>query len=141
MTPLRRLQTAAFAKHSEKMQHYGIDRATYEADLSEWKKRGRKNSEPPPVEPKEPVAIRYVVEDTTVEALTVLLENQPRGGPRKSDPAGVVVVIPFLFRWLAAAMPAAVGLVRRLRAFLSSPRLYPLPVVSSVQQCVLPTYQ
>ena len=61
------------------MEQYQTDKATFDADLAEWKKKGRKNSEPPPEEPKEPVAVRYVANDTTVEALAVLLEEQPRG--------------------------------------------------------------
>jgi hypothetical protein len=79
MKPLRRLQSQAFREWEEAMATYRTDKATYDADLAEWKKKGRKNGEPPPEEPEEPVAVRYVCEDTTVEALAVLLQNQPRG--------------------------------------------------------------
>ncbi len=79
MEPLRRRQSAAFHEWEEAMATYRTDKATYEADLAEWKRKGRKNGEPPPEEPEEPMAVRYVCEDTTVEALAVLLQNQSRG--------------------------------------------------------------
>lgn len=79
LKPLHDLQAAAFAEYREAMEQYARDKATFDADLNEWKKKGRKAGEPPPDEPEEPVAIRYVCADTTVEALAVLLERQPRG--------------------------------------------------------------
>jgi hypothetical protein len=79
MKPLRRLQSGAFREWEEAMATYRTDKATYDADLGEWKKKGRRKGEPPPEEPEEPVPVRYVCEDTTVEALAVLLQNQPRG--------------------------------------------------------------
>lgn len=77
--PLQALQSAALREWQEAMEQYKTDKATFEADLAEWKKKGRKAGEPPPDEPEEPQAVRYLCEDTTVEALAVLLEGQPRG--------------------------------------------------------------
>jgi hypothetical protein len=79
LEPMRKVQNAAFREYKEAIERYQIDKATYDADLAEWKKSGRKKGEPPPEEPEEPVAVRYVANDTTVEALAVLLEEQPRG--------------------------------------------------------------
>jgi len=79
LRPVRALQSTALREWQQAMEVYQTDKATFEADLAEWKKRGRKAGEPPPDEPEEPRAVRYVCQDTTVEALAVLLEDQPRG--------------------------------------------------------------
>lgn len=42
-------------------------------------KRDRKDNGPPPEKPEPPQAVRYVVSDTTVEALAPLLQENPRG--------------------------------------------------------------
>ena len=76
---LPHLQSAAFARWHEEMESWARDKAMYDADLAAWKKSGRNKSEPAPSEPKEPEAVRYLCEDTTVEALVVLLERTPRG--------------------------------------------------------------
>src|SRR5690606_20008989 len=51
----------------------------YEADLAEWKRKGRKAGEPAPDKPDPPTWRQRLAEDTTVEALAVLLHDQPRG--------------------------------------------------------------
>jgi hypothetical protein len=79
MKPLRRLQSRAFREHEETMAAYRIDKATYDADLAAWKSKGRKRGEPPPDEPEEPIAARYLCDDATVEAVAVLLQRCPRG--------------------------------------------------------------
>jgi hypothetical protein len=79
MQPLHRRQTAAFRDHSEKLEQHLRDLIDYKAALDEWKKTGRKHNEPQPDEPDEPIPGRYLCEDTTVEALAVLLQRQPRG--------------------------------------------------------------
>jgi hypothetical protein len=79
LKPIRRVQDAAFRQHAEDMDLFQRDKANYEADLAQWKKSGRKNGEPPPESPAEPIASRYITTDCTVEALAVLLQEQPRG--------------------------------------------------------------
>ena len=79
MKPIHRVQNAALKQYGDEMENYDRDKALYEADLAEWKKTGRKKGEPPPDPPAEPVAVRYLVSDCTVEALAVLLEQRPRG--------------------------------------------------------------
>ena len=79
LEPLQRLQSSAFAQWREKMEQYTRDKMTFDADLAEWKKTGRRKGQPAPSEPEEPVADRYTCADTTVEALAVLLQRSPRG--------------------------------------------------------------
>jgi len=76
--PLYRLQDAAFKEHQNQLEQYSHDQADYTANLAAWKD-GRKKGKPQPQAPTKPVATRYVVSDTTVEALAVLLCDQPRG--------------------------------------------------------------
>jgi hypothetical protein len=76
---LRDKQTRAFQEHEDEFERYKLQKTQFEAELDEWKKKGRKNGDLPPAPPKVPVAVRYVCADTTVEALAVLLEKQPRG--------------------------------------------------------------
>jgi len=79
LTALRNRQSAAYRVYEAAMLDFERDRQIYDADHAEWKRKGRKNSEPPPTAPIEPVCERFVCEDTTVEALAVLLQDQPRG--------------------------------------------------------------
>jgi hypothetical protein len=79
MKPIHRVQNAALKQYGDEMENYNRDKALYEADLADWKKTGRKKGAPPPDPPTEPVAVRYMVSDCTVEALAVLLEQRPRG--------------------------------------------------------------
>lgn len=76
---LNRMQSSAFREYRILAEEYEIERHKYESELQDWKRKGRKNGDQQPQPPKEPVAERYVCQDTTVEALAVLLEQQPRG--------------------------------------------------------------
>jgi hypothetical protein len=63
-------------------REYREKREAYEEELRQWKvneKIATKNGEAAPPPPPQPVMARTVVEDTTVEALAVLLEDNPRG--------------------------------------------------------------
>jgi hypothetical protein len=73
------VQNTALKQYGDAMEEYNREKSLYDADLAEWKKSGRKKGEPPPDPPAEPVAVRYLVSDCTVEALAVLLEQRPRG--------------------------------------------------------------
>jgi hypothetical protein len=81
MRPIRDRQTKAFRCHDHAKK-------LYEADLARWDKENRqwqrdKADDPlandPPAKPDEPHAERFVVADTTVEALAPILETNPRG--------------------------------------------------------------
>ena len=78
MRPMRDRQRKSLESHAEAMKHYEADLAHYEKALSVWK-RDKKTEEPPPTKPDPPNAARYIVSDTTVEALATLLLANPRG--------------------------------------------------------------
>ncbi|MEW4452748.1 DUF3987 domain-containing protein [Bremerella sp. JC817] len=76
---LRKRQTIAYREYEERLVRYEQDEQLYEADFLEWKRKGRKNGEPPPEKPAPPLWEQMVAEDTTIEALAELLGDQPRG--------------------------------------------------------------
>jgi hypothetical protein len=47
--------------------------------MKQWKSKGVKKGDPQPEKPAEPVAIRHVIDDTTIEAVATILESNPRG--------------------------------------------------------------
>lgn len=79
LTMLRKAQDWKLEEYPELLDQYKRDKLLHEADVSEWKRKGRAKGEPPPEEPEEPHAVRYLVNDCTVEALAELLENNARG--------------------------------------------------------------
>ena len=74
LKPLRKIQDAAFDVYEEKMAAYQNDLADYEQQ-----KIQRKKGTIPLEKPAEPVAQRYSCSDITVEALAMLLKQNPRG--------------------------------------------------------------
>lgn len=72
---LQRKQAEAIAQHDEALAQFEQEKALYERDYAAWK-RLKKNTEPPPWPPQEPVCQRYVTTDTTIEALASLLAAQ-----------------------------------------------------------------
>ena len=75
--PLHHLQSQADQKYAQEMQVYEQAKIQYEDALSLWKKK--KSSGPKPMSPIEPKRERYVVHDTTYQALGVILSENPRG--------------------------------------------------------------
>ena len=78
MRPIRERQRRALECHAEAIRQYEADLARYEKALTEWK-RDKNTAEEPPEKPETPQAERFVVSDTTVEALAPLLLANPRG--------------------------------------------------------------
>jgi hypothetical protein len=68
----------ALERHAEAMRQHEADLAHYEKAMAEWK-RDKKSAHDPPEKPEAPQAERFVVADTTVEALAPLLLANPRG--------------------------------------------------------------
>jgi Protein of unknown function (DUF3987) len=66
---LNKLQAWKLEKHDQLLEQYERDKLFYEADLGNWKRKGRQKGEPPPEKPSEPVVQRYIVHDITIEAL------------------------------------------------------------------------
>ena len=78
MKPIRERQGRAFEAHVIEMQQFDLDYTVFEKDLAIWKRR-KTTAEPPPQAPQEPQAIRFIVGDTTLEALAPILLHNPRG--------------------------------------------------------------
>lgn len=69
-------------RQAEKRSEYKIEKARYEFELREWKagcQRARKDGEIEPPAPAEPKMERVYADDTTVEALVGILEDNLRG--------------------------------------------------------------
>jgi len=79
MNPAKRRQAQAIAEHEEAEKGYERDKALHEADRKAWMSKGRAKNEPPPEPPTEPTCIRHYCGDTTIEALAVMLQANPRG--------------------------------------------------------------
>jgi hypothetical protein len=78
MRPVRRRQERALERYVEEMKRYQVELARWEKDFAAWK-RSRNAAGDPPEKPEPPRAVRYVVSDTTVEALAPILLANPRG--------------------------------------------------------------
>jgi hypothetical protein len=86
---LKRLEVDAREDFATREAAYETQMVLYEAQLKAWKndlKKVTANHEPTddlmasqPVEPEEPVARRYIVNDTTVEKIGELLNQNPNG--------------------------------------------------------------
>ena len=77
LRPIRRRQRGAMKEHGRAMREYADALATHERDAAHWRKA--KSGGAPPTRPEVPVADRCWTDDTTTEALAVLLNQNPRG--------------------------------------------------------------
>lgn len=76
LRPVRVHQREAFKDHEAALPAYRTEKLAYERDLKDWKRGSIPHM---PREPEAPVIARHVCDDTTVEALAMLLRDQPRG--------------------------------------------------------------
>ncbi len=76
LAPLKQIQQRAFVKYEEQREQYEIEKEKYEKEKAAF--RRNKRSEPPE-KPKEPKPVRYICQDATVEALAVMLADNPKG--------------------------------------------------------------
>jgi hypothetical protein len=82
MQPSRDLQASELSAYQASLDHHERDMHQYDAELAAWKRRaGRADGAAgdPPEKPEPPRAVRYIVSDTTVEALAPILLANPRG--------------------------------------------------------------
>ena len=77
--PIKNRQSKAFADHQKLMEEYETLLAAYNADVQNWKSKGRGDGKPQPTPPEAPVCERFVVSDVTIEALADRLQHAPRG--------------------------------------------------------------
>jgi hypothetical protein len=76
LRPIRERQRKALERHGEEMKQYKVDQVRWEKEMTAWQKKGNGL---PPAQPEEPRAERFIVSDTTVEALAPILLANPRG--------------------------------------------------------------
>ncbi|MBX3410388.1 MAG: DUF3987 domain-containing protein [Phycisphaeraceae bacterium] len=82
MKPIRKAQAAAFKEYEAARAEWEAQYMRYEAELTGWKRRAAKghgDAGDPPEKPTPPIARRYIVSDTTTEALAPILLGNPRG--------------------------------------------------------------
>jgi hypothetical protein len=77
LKPLHHLEEIASQKYALEMQKYELANRQYQQDLVTWNKN--KNQTIKPTIPTEPKRERFVVHDTTYQALGVILSENPRG--------------------------------------------------------------
>ncbi|MFO1007730.1 MAG: DUF3987 domain-containing protein [Planctomycetaceae bacterium] len=78
LKPVRDRQHRSFFLNDEAEREYQTLLHFYERKLLEWKRSKNSSDEPPP-KPIEPQTERFIVSDTTIEAVTPLLVRNPRG--------------------------------------------------------------
>jgi hypothetical protein len=75
--PVRKRQRVAMRRYADAMRLHDDDVAMFERVMRKW--NTSKSDDPPPAKPVPPVPERCWADDTTVEALAVLLQQNPRG--------------------------------------------------------------
>lgn len=75
--PLNHLESIASQKYAQALQAYEKEHQQHEKDVAEWHKNKSQVLKPTP--PSEPKRERYVVHDSTYQALGVILADNPRG--------------------------------------------------------------
>ncbi len=79
-TALAALQRRRMREYEKAIEDYQRDMMAFRADVKRYETARRKGETvEPPTEPERPVQIRYLVRDTTLEALCALLADNPRG--------------------------------------------------------------
>ncbi len=78
MRPVRERQRKALERHAEEMKQHEADLARWEKGMAAWR-REKDAAGDPPEKPDQPQAERFIVSDTTVEALAPILLANPRG--------------------------------------------------------------
>lgn len=83
LKPLRDLEAAAGAQHAHDMGLYGLGLAQHELELAGKKAKAKSGKHVLTLEdttaPQAPPERRYIVNDTTVEALGIILQDNPTG--------------------------------------------------------------
>jgi hypothetical protein len=82
MKPIRKMQSDAFKDYAAARADWDAEQLRYDAELTGWRReaaKGRGDAGDPPEKPSPPIARRYIVSDTTTEALAPILLGNPRG--------------------------------------------------------------
>ncbi|MCO6436707.1 MAG: DUF3987 domain-containing protein [Phycisphaerae bacterium] len=79
LDPLSRLQLGRLREYELALERYEADSLQYKTALGDWGKGKPGARGEPPAKPEEPIPIRYLTSDTTIEALAWLLQSNRRG--------------------------------------------------------------
>jgi len=82
MRALRKVQDKAWKEHQAEHAEHDTECLRYDAQLTAWKRqaaKGKGDADDPPEKPEQPIAQRFIVSDTTCEALAPILLGNPRG--------------------------------------------------------------
>ncbi len=77
LRPIRKRQHEAMRLYESERERYENESMRWEKTRDQWKRKNDNND--PPQRPEEPTPERYWCDDTTMEALGVLLKQNPRG--------------------------------------------------------------
>ncbi len=78
LAPIHKHQKAAIREYRDSTESYELDCLEHDNELKEWKKKHTPGTSPP-TKPRPQVRRRLICSDTTIEALAILLEENPRG--------------------------------------------------------------
>jgi hypothetical protein len=78
MKPVYERQRDSLRRHATELSDHQVQSAFHKKKLAEWERSAQTEEEPPRL-PGEPQAERYYIEDTTIEAVLLLLALNPRG--------------------------------------------------------------
>ncbi len=79
LAPLRERQAAAYREHVTAMEIHREAMMAHERDVARFRRAKMSDLSDAPTEPTAPVCVRYVVDDSTLEALCLRLAENPRG--------------------------------------------------------------
>lgn len=79
LAPLHAFENEAAGQYDSMLALHEQEMMTFEAAMTEWRKRGRKQNADPPVKPRPPAMTRYIIDDITVESVAGILIDNPRG--------------------------------------------------------------
>ncbi len=114
---VRERQGQALREHACALRAYDIQRQNHERDLNAWRKA--KGNGDPPAAPEPPICERWLTDDITIEALAMLLQDNPRG---------LLVLRDELSGWLHFDRYSAKGQGGEVAKWLETHRAQPLVV-------------
>ena len=77
--PLKDLETEARKQFEITVEKHEQAKIAHEAALADWKRLDSRKRGDPPLPPDSPVLRRFIIQDTTIQALAYVLRENPRG--------------------------------------------------------------
>lgn len=79
MAHIRRREREYFKQFAQELEIFNAAELSYKFAMKEWETKGRKKNEEQPLPPDKPICIRLTVNDCTMEAMTPILADNPKG--------------------------------------------------------------